>query len=148
MKSTVRFLAALFTAITLFTFSAVYAEDAVKLLIIRSTQKPPAEVVAAIKAYTQEKKWLYLGDNKIKKGEVRLVKVCIPSIGKYVWAAGMEYSAMLPCGNLSIYMKNGATQISLLDPGFMNRLHPDPNLKKLGDETRPLFEAMLDSVTK
>jgi hypothetical protein len=148
MKSILRTVAALhMTTILIFT-SAVNAGDAVNLLIIRSSQKPPAAVVTAIKAYAQGKKWLYLGDNVVKNGEVTLVKICIPAAGKYVWAAGMEYSAMLPCGNLSLYRKDGTTQISLLDPGFMNLLHPDPNLKKLGDETRPLFESMLEAVTK
>lgn len=118
------------------------------LLIVRSTQKTPHDVVAAIKSYATDRKWLYLGSNEVKNGEVTLVKVCVPAVGKYVWAAGMEYSAMLPCGNLGIYKKDGATQISLLNPGFMNILHPDPNLKKVGDETLPLFKAMLASVVK
>ena len=148
MNTILRPVFALLMTMGLIFSSAINAANTDKLFIIRATQKPPADVVAAIKAYAQGKKWVYLGDNKIKNGEVTLVKICIPAVGKYVWAAGMEYSAMLPCGNFSLYMKGGATQISLLDPGFMNILHPDPNLKKLGDETRPLFKAMLDAVTK
>lgn len=127
---------------------AINAAETVPLFILRTTQKSPARVAAAIKAYTLQKHWLYLGENRVKNGEVSLVKICLPAAGKYVWAAGMEYSAMLPCGNFSIYQKAGATEISLLDPGFMNILHPDPNLKRLGDETRPLFNALLDTVTK
>lgn len=118
------------------------------LFIQRSTHKAPDEIVAAIKSYAGKKHWVYLGANKVKEGEVTLVKVCIRAAGKYVWAAGMEYSAMLPCGNLSLYKKDGLTQISLLNPDFMNRLHPDPNLKKLGEETLPEFEAMLTTVVK
>ncbi|MHB8473401.1 MAG: DUF302 domain-containing protein [Gammaproteobacteria bacterium] len=126
--------------------AALAAQD--DLFIVKSSQKAPQDVVAAIKSYAEQKKWIYLGSNKVKEGEVTLVKVCIRAAGKYVWAAGMEYSAMLPCGNLSLYKKDGMTQISLLNPDFMNRLHPDPNLKKLGEETLPQFEAMLTTVVK
>lgn len=108
MNAILRPIFALLMTMGLVFSSTLNAAETDKLFIIRTTQKSPADVVAA----------------------------------------GMEYSAMLPCGNLSLYMKGGATQISLLDPGFMNILHPDPNLKKLGDETRSLFEAMLDSITK
>ena len=135
-------------AATSFLFSGTVAAADDGLFIIKSSHKAPDDIVAAIKSYAEQKKWIYLGSNKVKEGEVTLVKVCIRSAGKYVWKAGMEYSAMLPCGNLSVYKKEGVTQISLLNPDFMNRLHPDPDLKKLGEETLPEFETMLTAVVK
>ncbi len=148
MNSVLHPVFALLVTLGLVFSPAINADDTARLFTVRTTQKSPVVVVAAIKAYALQRKWFYLGEIKVKNGAVSLVKICLPAAGKYIWAVGMEYSAMLPCGNLSIYTQAGTTQISLLDPGFMNILHPDPNLKRLGDETRPLFNALLDAVTK
>jgi len=39
----------------------------------------------------------YLGDSKVKNGEVRLVKICLPEVGQLVWSVGLQLSAALPC---------------------------------------------------
>lgn len=128
--------------------TAAGAADRDDIFIIRTTAKPPAEAVAAIEAYAQEKKWIYLGANKVKKGQVTLVKVCIPEVGQMVWPLGLQLSALLPCGNLGVYEKDGATAISALHPRYMNALYPDPALEQAGAVAAPLLTEMLDAVAK
>lgn len=112
---------------------------------VRATQKSPEQVVAAIKAYVEGRKWLYLSDFKIKGGEVTAVKVCYPPIGKDIFAAGMHVAAMMPCGHIAIY-NQGGTKVAMLHPKFMTVLYPDPNLERAVREVTPLFEAMLAEV--
>lgn len=114
---------------------------------VRSTQKSPDEVVAAVKSYVQANKWLYLADFKVKKGAVTSVKVCYPPIGADIFAAGMHVAAMMPCGHLAVYDDNG-TKVAMLNPKFMTVLYPDPNLERAVRTVTPLFEAMLDSVLR
>jgi hypothetical protein len=124
------------------------AGNADDIFIVRTTSKTPAAVVSAIKSYSEQKKWQYLGNNKVKKGEVTLVKICIPEVGRLIWPAGLRLSAMLPCGNVGIYQKDAATEISVLHPRYMHRLHPHPATKRAGEVAQPLLTDMLDTVTK
>lgn len=124
------------------------ADQADDTFLIRSSARTPEQVVAAIKSYVEEKKWLYLGDNKVKNGEVTLVKFCVPAAGKEIWGAGLQASALAPCGNVGVYKKDGATTISMLNPKFMNVVYPNPGLKKAGDELLPQFTEMLSEIVK
>jgi hypothetical protein len=45
-----------------------------QMFLVRSTAKAPEAVVAAVKAYAEGKKWQYLGADKVKQGQVTLVK--------------------------------------------------------------------------
>jgi len=116
------------------------------MFIVRSSQKAPDEVVAQIERYAKDKKWIYLGSNKVKKGQVRLVKICIRAAGKELWKAGLHVSAMVPCGNLGIYEEKEVTQISLLHPRFMHMIYPDPNVKKAVEISSPLLINMMDEI--
>ena len=72
------------------------------MVLITSTTKAPDQVVDAIKSYSEQKKWMYMGANKAKQGEVTMVKVCIPQVGQLLWPMGLHMSALLPCGNVGI----------------------------------------------
>lgn len=116
--------------------------------VLRSTDKSPDDAVAAIQAYAEQRKWAFLGADKVKQGEVTLVKVCIPDVGKLIWSVGLELSAMLPCGNLGVYRKGGRTEISLLHPRYMQMLHPHPVVEKASAMAGTQFVEMLDAVAK
>ena len=146
MNRTKIFSAALVLA-SLFSMPAIAGEPN-GMFIMRTTTKSPDAVQAAIKAYVLEKKWLYVNDNKLKVGEVTQVRMCVPDIGKDTWKAGMHISALVPCGQIGIYEQDGVTKISMLHPGFMNALYPDPILKKAGEDLLPLLTTMLDEVVK
>ena len=107
--------------LALATPAAVQAND---MLILKSASKAPDAVVAAIKSYSDDKKWLYLGDNKIKNGEITLVKVCIPAVATGAMTGGPQVSAMLPCGNIGVYQKGTGTEVSVLHPRYMQALYP------------------------
>ncbi len=47
-----------------------------------------------------------------------------------IWDVGLDLSALLPCGNLSVYQKNGRTEISMLDPRYMQVLYPHPQVER------------------
>jgi hypothetical protein len=59
---------------------------------------------------------------------------------------GLQLSALLPCGNLGVYQKNGVTKISALHPRYMSVLYPDPALEQAGAVATPLLTAMLDTI--
>ena len=118
------------------------------LFVIRSSANAPDAVTDAIKVYAEQKKWLFLGAHTVKQGQVTLVKVCLPAVGKKVWPLGLYLSAMLPCGNLGVYQKDGATEVSLLDPHYMELLHPDPAIAEASTMAATALTEMLDSVTK
>jgi hypothetical protein len=140
-------LRALFVAMAL-VGTAAHAGTAGKMISVTPTAKTADEVVAAIKSYASERKWLYFGDGKIKNGEITLVKVCIPAAGKELFAAGLEASVMTPCGNISIYTEQGKTDVALLDANYMNVIYPNEHVKKAGEMSQPLLRAMVDAVTK
>ncbi|MBI3523546.1 MAG: DUF302 domain-containing protein [Betaproteobacteria bacterium] len=115
---------------------------------MKPTTKKPDEVVDAIKAYSEQKKWQFVGASKVKNGEVTLVKVCLPEVGKVLWPLGLQISAILPCGNVGVYQKQGKTEISMLHPAYMQVLYPNAEVEKAVKIATPLLLDMLDSVAK
>jgi uncharacterized protein (DUF302 family) len=132
--------------LTLFTGTA-FAQTA-DLFMLRTTSKSIDMVVEAIKSHSEKKKWQYLGASKVKNGEVTLVKICMPAVGQQVWPQGLHLSALLPCGNVAVYAKDGATQISVLHPRYMHLLHPTPEMEKASATALPLITEMLDALAK
>lgn len=118
------------------------------MVLVRQTTKTADQVSDAVKAYAEGKKWVYLGANKVKKGEVTLVKVCIPAVGQMVWDVGLELSALLPCGNLGVYQKDGRTEISMLDPRYMQLVYPHPQVEKASAMAATQLTEMLDAIAK
>jgi hypothetical protein len=49
---------------------AAWSADVKDLFVIRSSAKPPDLLTDAIKTCAEEKKWLFLGANKVKQGQV------------------------------------------------------------------------------
>ncbi|HEY0662774.1 MAG TPA: DUF302 domain-containing protein [Lysobacter sp.] len=149
MKACFLFLLAALAAGCASSPASVGAEPAGKphdIFMLRSTAKSPEAVVEAIQSYAEEKKWNYLGADKVKQGQVTLVKICIPEVGQQLWPLGLQISAMLPCGNLGVYQKDGRTEISLLHPRYMQLLYPDPAVEKASATAEPLLIDMLDVV--
>jgi uncharacterized protein (DUF302 family) len=131
------------------TFTAAgRAQSPNDAFIVKSSSKASDAVVAAIKSYAELKKWPYLGENKVKQGEVTLVKVCIPEVAGALWPAGLQVSALLPCGNVGVYSKGGATEVSLLHPRYMHVLYPHAATERAGAIALPLFTEMLNDVTR
>jgi hypothetical protein len=124
------------------------AERPSDLFMVRTTAKAPDVVVAEIRSYSESMQWQYLGENKVKKGEVRLVKVCIPEVGRLIWPVGLKLSALLPCGNVGIYQNGPVTEISVLHPRYMHVLYPHPATARASAVAEPLLAQMLDAVTK
>ncbi len=125
-----------------------YSAGPEEMFLIRSTAKTPEAVVEAVKAYSEQKKWQYLGASKVSQGQVTLVKICIPEVGQLLWPVGLHLSAMLPCGNLGVYQKEGKTEISLLHARYMQVLYPHPAIEKASAIAQPLLIEMLDAVAK
>lgn len=124
------------------------ASSRASIILVQQSTKTPDQVVDAIKSYAEQSKWAYLGANKVKNGELTLVKVCIPAVGAAVWAAGLEYSALLPCGNLAVYQKGGRTEVAMLDPRYMAVLVPRAETTRAGDMAHPLLTKMLETVAR
>jgi hypothetical protein len=134
------------TTFAAFLIAAPIAEAASNdIFMVRTTSRSPDTIVAAIKDYAQTMKWQYLSDNKVKKGEVTLVKICIPEVGRIIWPLGLQLSAMLPCGNIGIYTTDSGTEISVLHPRYLNILYPDPEVERAGEGGAPLRTEMLDA---
>ena len=119
-----------------------------EMVLIRPTAKTSDAVVEAIKAYSEAKKWIYMGVNKAKQGEITMVKVCIPQIGQIMWSVGLHLSALLPCGNFGVYQLSGQTQISMLHPRYMQVLYPHPEVERAAATATPLLIDMLEAVAK
>jgi hypothetical protein len=141
-------LALLLSAVLLAFTRLAYADTAEDVFMVRATSKTPDAVVAAIETYSAEKKWQYLGASRVKQGQVRLVKLCIPEVGKLIWPIGMQLSALLPCGNVGIYQNGATTEISILHPRYMYVLYPHPATERASTVAQPLLSDMLDAVTK
>jgi hypothetical protein len=118
------------------------------MFLVRQTAKTPDQAIDALKEYAQAQKWVFLGANKVKGGELALVKVCIPAVGAAVWNADLSLSAMLPCGNLAVYQKAGRTEISMLDPRYMTLLSSHPEVARASSMAGPLLTQMLDAAAK
>jgi hypothetical protein len=138
---------AAFTAFLLM-IGVAQAADPDDIFIVRTTSKSPDDVVAAVKSYSEEQNWQFLGANKVKQGQVTLVKICVPDVGKLVWPVGLQLSALLPCGNMGVYANGAVTEISLLHPRYMYLLYPDPALERASTVAEPLLSKMLDAITK
>ena len=132
----------------LVALTAITQADPNDIFIVRTTSKTPDAIVAAIKSHSEQKKWEYLGESKVKKGEVILVKICIPAVGQLIWPVGLQLSALLPCGNVGLYQKGTATEISVLHPRYMHVLYPHPATESASAIAQPLLMEMLDAVTK
>lgn len=128
------------------------AQDAPKpgpgMVLTRSTDKSPEAVVEAVKTYAEANKWLYMGASKAKKGEVTMVKVCLPEVGQMLWQVGLHVSALLPCGNLGVYLKQGKTEVAMLHPAYMAALYPDARVEEASTLATPLLIKMLDGIAK
>ncbi|HEV7877979.1 hypothetical protein [Bradyrhizobium sp.] len=135
-------------AILLALTAVAKAENPNDIFIVRTTSKTPDAIVAAIKSHSEQKKWEYLGESKIKRGEVTLVKICIPAVAQHIWPVGLQLSALLPCGNVGIYQKGTATEISVLHPRYMNVLYSHAGTERASAVAEPLLTEMLDVVTK
>jgi hypothetical protein len=118
------------------------------IFIMRTTAKAPDAIVEAIKSHSEQKKWLYLGENKVKNNEVSFVKLCMPEVAQHLWPVGLQLSALLPCGNVGIYKKGVETEISVLHPRYMHVLYPHPATERASGIAHPLLIEMLDAVTK
>lgn len=126
----------------------VHSAEPQDMFLLRSTEKTPEAVVEAVKAYAAAKQWQYLGANKVKQGQVTLVKICIPEVGQQLWPVGLHLRAMLPCGNLGVSQKEGTTEIALLHARYMQVLSPHPAVEKASATAHPLLTEMLDAVAK
>lgn len=132
-----------------FSTQAALADDGKDMFIIRSTDKSPDAVAEAVKAYSEKMKWQYIEPTKVKKGEVTLIKTCIPAVGGKVWPVGLHVAAMLPCGNLAAYKgKDGKTEVSMLKASYMTKVISDPRIEEAAKIGQPLLDAMIDAVTK
>ncbi len=130
----------------LFTSTAWAGQPEDDIFIVKTTSLSMDEVVTAVKAFSKKKKWVFLAADKVKKGEVILVKFCVKAAGKLAFKAGYKVSALFPCGSMGVYKNNGKTEISLLNPKYMNILYPNPNLKAAGDLVAPLFKELMDTL--
>ncbi len=140
----------LLTCCALYGLSFLCMAQTTDLILIRTSAKSPTEVVDAIKSHAEAKKWLYMGANSLKpkQGEVTIVKVCIPQVGGMMFSIGLHLSAVLPCGNVGVYLNQGKTEVSMLHPRYMQILHPHSEVEKAVGVATPLLLEMLDAVTK
>jgi hypothetical protein len=139
---------AIVSCATLLLLAGVAKAEPNDIFIVRTTSKTPDATVAAIKSHSEQKKWQYLGESKINKGQVTLVKICIPEVGQLIYKAGLQLSAMLPCGNVAIYRRDTTTEISVLHARYMQVLYPHPLTERASAVAQPLLIEMLDAATK
>lgn len=120
------------------------------IIVLRPSAKAPAEVVEAIKAHVEAKKWVFMGAHTVKpkQGEVTLVKLCIPQVGAALWPVGLHVSALLPCGNIGVYAKQGGTEVAMLHPRYMHLLMPNAEVDSAVALATPQLLEMLDAVTR
>ena len=128
--------------------AATVAAGPSEMIMTRTTAKSADEVVKAIEAYSDKHDWFFLGADRLLGGKITLVKTCIPEVGPLVWSQDMKYTAMLPCGNVSIYINQGKTEVSVLRGRYMHALVPTPEMKKASDALEPLLVDLLDTISK
>jgi len=117
--------------------------------IVRDSTTPVEEMVERIERFaTEDEDWIFLSSFGLKGGEVTAVKICYLPIGKDIFAAGMHVAAMLPCGHMALYEKDGRTHLTVLHPKFMTTLNPDPNLERAVAKAAPAFERMLEQISR
>jgi hypothetical protein len=127
---------------------ATFAAGPSEMILVRSTSKSVDEVVKAIEAYSDKHDWFFLGADKLLGGKITLVKTCIPEVGPLVWTQDMKYTAMLPCGNISLYTQQGKTEIAVLSGQYMHTLVPTAEMKKASDALEPLLIDLLKTISK
>ena len=127
---------------------APHAGPRESMILTRATDAQPDAVVDRIKSYAAERKWAFLGANKVKNGEITMVKVCIPAVGAALWSVDMKLTALLPCGNVSIYARGGKTEVAMLHPSYMHVVSPGAETEKAAGMAAPELTAMLDAVTR
>lgn len=137
--------ALLLAALCMLAFGARAGEPN-EMFMIRSTDKSFGQVTDAAKAYVKKQGWVYVNDAELKG--VVMIKFCVPEMAKDIFAAGDFVTAMLPCGQIGLYKKDGRTQIAMLHPGYMERIYPDPNIRRAAEKGLPLFQAMLEDIAK
>lgn len=135
-------------AMTALAAQPALAQDAKDMMIIRSTDKSPDAVADAVKAYSEKMKWQYIDPSKVKQGQVTLIKTCIPAVGGKLWPIGLHIAAILPCGNLAAYVKDGKTEVSMLKASYMSRAYPHPMVDEAVKVAEPLLAAMMDEILK
>jgi hypothetical protein len=118
------------------------------MFIIRQIDKTPEVFAQEVEAYAKNKEWNFLGAHKVKKGEVTLVKFCFKEVGKQLWKQGLHLSALAPCGNIGIYQKDGKTEISVLNPKYMNILVPSPEMEKISELAQTEMSEMLETLAQ
>lgn len=143
-----RFTPILFSCAAMVMASAVPAAEPSGMFMVRTTTKSVDEVVKAIEAYADKQDWFYMGAEKLLRGKITLVKTCIPEVGPLVWAQDMKYTALLPCGNISLYVNQGKTEISVLSGQYMHTLVPTPEMKKAADALQPLLTDMINTIAR
>lgn len=126
--------------------SAPQAMDSV--FVTRTSSRSPVELHQAIRTHAAQKKWLYIGDNKLKNGEVTQVRLCIREAAADVWKVGMHVAVILPCGQFAIYEEGGMRKVTMLHPRYMTAFEPHAIVRKLADDVAGPFTAMLDEVVK
>ncbi len=47
---------------------------------------------------------------------------------------------------MGVYKNNGKTEISLLNPKYMNILYPNADLKAAADVVAPLYKELMDTL--
>jgi uncharacterized protein (DUF302 family) len=82
----------------------------------------------------------------VNQNRITLVKVCAPEVARLLWPLGPHVAAMLPCGNLSVYQRDGRTEISLLHARYMAVLYPHEATRQAAEVGQALFLDMVRAV--
>ncbi len=116
-----------------------------EIFITHDLDMERAEAVAAVRDYVEGKKdWLFLAELGLAGGAVTAMKICYLPLGPDIVEAGLHVMAMMPCGNMAFYeTDNRATEMSLLDPGFMTKLSVASSLERAAETGRPAFQTLL-----
>ena len=149
MSTIERTIAGILALMTLSAAAVAQTEPARDFIVVRTSDRSVAQVIEAAEAHIKAKSYQNLGVNVVKppQGEVTFVKFCMPSVGRQLWAVDLKLSAILPCGNIGVYQRNGKTEVSMLHPAYMTALYTDAAVANAGVTAEPLLMEMLDEVT-
>lgn len=115
------------------------------MIIVHTLDQSREDAVAAVRDYTESHDdWVHLAEFDLAGGAATAVKVCYLPLGSDIVAAGLQVMAMMPCGHLAFYEKDGETRLSRLDLDFMTTLNPDENLARAVEAGGPAFATMLE----
>ena len=148
LMQTSRFIQLVSSLAVLLATQATLAAGPSEMFMVRTTTKSVDEVVKAIEAYSDKHDWFFLGADRLLGGKITLVKTCIPEVGPLVWSQDMRYTAMLPCGNISLYTRQGKTEISVLGGQYMHALAPTAEMKKASDALQPLLTDLMNTISR